>query len=195
LEPNEKDRLLNEWLNGALKQFGQTEPRPGLENRLLANLRSARERPASRPWQWWPALLAFTAILTIAVGVFLARSERHNSQAPIARKISAPVDVKGPETTQIKNSPMRAANQQVSTRVHGHSWHGSVELGGEKKEQFPSPEPLSEQEKILARYVQQFPHEADLAAQAQAEFLQEETIAEQAAPESEISSSSEAQNQ
>ena len=140
MEPNEKDRLVSEWLNDALKQFGQAEPRPGLEGRVLASLRAESEREVSRRWQWWPAVVAVTAILTIVVGVFLARSGRHNPQPPIAGKISVPVKVR---PTQMNNSPVQAANRETHTRAHGHPRRTDVELASGTQEQFPSPEPLS----------------------------------------------------
>jgi hypothetical protein len=41
-----------------------------------------------------------------------------------------------------------------------------------KSEQFPSPQPLSEQEKLLASYVERFPEHAVLVARAQAQLEQ-----------------------
>jgi len=52
-----------------------------------------------------------------------------------------------------------------------------------KLEQFPSPQPLSEQEQILMSYVAKYPEKAALIAQARAEALQrdrEEELAEAA---------------
>jgi hypothetical protein len=40
---------------------------------------------------------------------------------------------------------------------------------GRRRDQFPSPRPLSEEEKLLVRYVQNFPRDAVMIAQAQAE--------------------------
>jgi hypothetical protein len=41
---------------------------------------------------------------------------------------------------------------------------------GPKLDQFPSPQPLSAEEIALARYVKNFPKEAQLVADAQEEF-------------------------
>jgi hypothetical protein len=43
-------------------------------------------------------------------------------------------------------------------------------------EQFPSPRPLSEQEEMLARYVQEETQEAKLVAKAQTEMLKKESL-------------------
>jgi len=43
----------------------------------------------------------------------------------------------------------------------------------DRLDRFPSPQPLSEQELALARYVSEFPQEATLIARTQAEFENE----------------------
>jgi hypothetical protein len=45
---------------------------------------------------------------------------------------------------------------------------------GPKLEQFPSPQPMSEQEKILASYVAQYPEHAALIAEARSEALKKD---------------------
>lgn len=48
-----------------------------------------------------------------------------------------------------------------------------VDKAGRKLDQFPSPQPLTEQERLLARYVQDYPQEAVILAREQAEFEKE----------------------
>jgi hypothetical protein len=48
-------------------------------------------------------------------------------------------------------------------------------------EQFPTPTPLSDQEKLLARYVQEFPQRAALIARAQTQLRKRDEF-EMAAP-------------
>jgi hypothetical protein len=50
-------------------------------------------------------------------------------------------------------------------------------------EQFPSPQPLSAQEEILTRYIQQFPREAGLVAQAQTQLSKQEMIEQETSEE------------
>jgi hypothetical protein len=45
-----------------------------------------------------------------------------------------------------------------------------VVSAGPKLQQFPSPQPLSDQEKILANYVSEYPEHAALIAQARMEM-------------------------
>jgi len=50
-----------------------------------------------------------------------------------------------------------------------------------KLSQFPSPQPLSEQERLLVRYVTDFPQEAAMVAKAQARAEAERQLEELAA--------------
>jgi hypothetical protein len=192
MEFKNKERFDDDWLDAALKQYGRIEPRTGIENRVLANLRAERELVIARKWQWWPAVAAVTA-LTVVVAALLVWGSRHKNPAPMARKVTAPIEVRRPDSTE-KNLQVQAANREVHTRVRDHR-HINVESASERREQFPSPVPLSEQEQILARYVEQFPHEADLIAEAQTKFRRQEMIAEQTPNENEIPPNSEQQNQ
>ena len=56
---------LDRLLDGALAQYSQVEPRAGLEERVLANLRS---QPAHRPWWMWVAIpAAVAAVVLVAI--------------------------------------------------------------------------------------------------------------------------------
>ena len=50
-----KGPFWDELLDKALEEFGRTEPRAGLESRVLANLRIEQER-LTRARRWWGAL-------------------------------------------------------------------------------------------------------------------------------------------
>lgn len=188
MEPNSKERFDEEWLDAALKQYGQADPRPGLENRVLANLR-AKHEVASSGWQWWSAVAAVTAIVMITVGMFVVRLNRHTTQVPVAREIVVPVEVKEAEPSQAKP---QAATAGIRARKPRPRQHVEVEFVSAKREQFPSPEPLSDQEQMLARYVEQFPQQATLMAQMQTELTRQEMLDQSS---NEIPTSSDVQNQ
>ena len=63
--PKDHERIAYEWLDTALKQYGETEPPTGLEGRLLATLRAESERVPPRR-NWWPALAAVAAMVIVA---------------------------------------------------------------------------------------------------------------------------------
>ena len=167
--PDEKDRRLDEWLDDGLQQYGQAEPRFGLEDRVLASVRAERERRDTRQWRWWPALATVTAM--IVVGTFFGIRSQQRTSPSVARTQATPGQEmpEAPSQAEIARRPTGQA--RVSSR---RGWHEPVQAAGARQEQFPSPQPLSEQEKILARYVLHFPQQASLMAQAQIEFRSEQ---------------------
>lgn len=71
------DRKLEAWLDAALKEHGSAEPRPGIEARVLQNLRSRAERRASwihRQGVLW--LTAATAAIALLVLIVFIRHEK-----------------------------------------------------------------------------------------------------------------------
>lgn len=195
MNPDEKERSVDDrpnndwpndaWLDAALTQYGQAEPRPGLENRVLASLRAERERISARKWLWWSALAAVSAVFVIALGVVLASLNSY--KAPVAKRNSASVEQKASVSDQAKSPRIQeAAGRRIRAGVSPpHPFH-IVESAPVRLEQFPSRQPLSEQEAILARYVEQFPRHAGLMAQAQTQLTQEEMLELEAPPGSDF---------
>lgn len=159
------------WLDAALKQYSEAEPRPGLENRVLANLHAERARLTLSPRWWRPA----AAVVTIAIftGGALLLSRRPDvtggtisNQAPLAlgnREHERPV------AAAVK--PRIAVKQLVRRQPESHSPHASSEP---RLEQFPAPAPLSDQEVMLARYVRERRQQAILVARARAELRKQD---------------------
>ena len=71
MDNNERDRKLDEWLDEALSKYSAAEPRLGLEQRVVAQLRSGEKARAERRnwWRWMPAFAAIAAVLIVAVAV------------------------------------------------------------------------------------------------------------------------------
>jgi hypothetical protein len=162
MESEDRERFIDEWLEGALERRGRAEPRPGLENRILANIKTERERVPVRVWSWWPVWAGAAAILLI--GGMASVRRNHEVGLPVVSHVTAPAASKTLEpgiTAAAKKSPRPSTRKPAAAP---------------RREQFPSPQPLSEQEQILARYIQQFPREAVLVAQAQTELSKQEMI-------------------
>jgi hypothetical protein len=66
--------------------------------------------------------------------------------------------------------PVRPTLPAVPKRParHGARPPQAVLANGPRLDQFPSPRPLSDEEKLLVRYVRDFPQDAIMIAQAQA---------------------------
>jgi hypothetical protein len=176
---NLRNSALDRELDAALAKLASVEPRAGLDERVLANLHIEQERTAEHSWWRWPAVAALAAAMVVSVFI-VRRSERpaHNiAEHP-------------PSTTQAnEHSEAQLANHgdigltrphQASTRrlTPHQSNRLATALSVPKLDQFPSPQPLSEQEAILARYVTNYPAQATLIAQARTEELRQD-IAEE----------------
>ncbi len=87
-----------------------------------------------------------------------------------------------PEVHPAPRQPIEQGASQASRRPPAQRTVHAPEVAVVARlEQFPAPTPLSDQEKLLARYVQEFPHRAALIARAQTE-LQKSDEFEMAAP-------------
>ena len=159
------------WLDAALRQYGEAEPRPGLESRILANLQAEQARSAMRAW-WWRPVAAFAMVVVLAAGTLFVRRKPDVPATAIATQPSVATgdtQTEPPVASSIRRhavlkSPVRAP-------VSKHISHPS---SVPRLEQFPAPAPLSEQEEMLAQYVREHRREATTVARARAELLKQE---------------------
>ena len=177
VEPVQKEKendALEREVNATLATYAAVEPRVGLEERVLANLRAERER--ARAWWRWPALgaLAAVAVFTLAVSL-LWRSQTPSvtahPPAPTGRSDRGTGTRIAAKNGDGVNHPMVRSAMKRPAR-HGAP-QPAVVAQGPKLDRFPSPQPLSEQEQLLVRYVKEFPQDAVMIAKAQAEFEKE----------------------
>ena len=166
MELNDQD--LDRWLDDALPQYGNVEPRAGLERRILANLESAAQGQ-SRGQAWWWAWGAAALMACVAIAVSVGIDMNHATKKTVATANPAIV---GASTKGSQSAAPQLAH--LPHHVKRHSIPPNIEAAKEPRlEQFPSARPLSEQEQLLARYVRELPAEAVLVAQAQAESQKE----------------------
>jgi len=176
-EMREQEREAERWLDVALAQYGKVEPRDGLETRLLARLAAEPER-SSRSFRWWGGL-AFSAVaLALALLWLGGLGLIHVPESPVAKVAPPPagVSVVGPAT--VRAGPTHSRHIAIS---RGEATKVVPPSSPPKLEQFPSPAPLSDQEKLLARYVQEFPQRAALTARNLTELRKQDEL-EMAAP-------------
>jgi len=151
---DKRDPFVDELLEASLKQYRGEEPRAGLEMRVLAGVRN-RECAARRRWLVW-AVACCAGMLAAIVLLF------HSARAPIRHPI--------PSAPGALRAPLQAANSRArSGSADSHLWSPRLVPGPKEKprtakagvratkparpEQFPSPVPLTEQEKLLLAYL------------------------------------------
>lgn len=173
---------LDRALDAALAKYSAAEPRVGLEQRILAHLRSERDSVPSRLWARWSPVSVVAAVLIVAAA---ATAWRLNSptKSVMQKHPSAPAETVQTSATQVATTrPIRTygpVDPGRTLRTRRHSAPQLALVAAEPKlDQFPSPRPLSEQEKLALEYITRFPEEASLIAQAQTSLLRQQEMEE-----------------
>jgi len=169
---------MDERLDEALKRYGEVEPRSGLEGRVFRRLQAERARSAGS--RWWLPVTAAAAALAALGGALLVSVRPDHAPAPskIVATINHPAAAAGAQPRldpqiQARVTP-RPRTRRAAVIPDPHASERR-DRPAPRLDQFPSPMPLSEQEQLLAHYVQDFGREATLMARAQTQLLEEET--------------------
>jgi hypothetical protein len=140
---DKEKRFADELLDASLRRYASAEPRPGLEGRVVAGVR-ARQQTARRraAWAWGMGMAAVTAAVTLLV-IYRPRQQ----PAPLPMTAKAPANISAPVLAKVTPAvppPMPHRPPRFASR----SWVDT------RPQQFPTPRPLSEQEKLLLVYAQ-----------------------------------------
>ena len=162
---------LDRELDAALANYSAVEPRAGLEERVLANLRAERTLVTHRAWwRWGLAVAAAVALVTIALAWRSGRTSQPVAGHPAIMRLR-PTDNMTPVASHNGNALRPREHPPYRGAARQRSRPAGFVAANPKLEQFPSPRPLSEQEKILASYVAKDPDHAALIAEARMEVL------------------------
>jgi hypothetical protein len=164
--PQGRDQY-DDLLDGALKHYGDVEPRLGLEGRVLASLPWGR-----RTRLRWTAVLAGVCLAALSVGVWFELGRRKD--IPQFGSAVTPQELETIQPPKAIEPGLRAVERKATPIEVGR--HGEPKLP-----QFPSMRVLSRQELAMAGYVERFPKEAALIAQEQRSFEDEIRKTEKAA--------------
>jgi hypothetical protein len=171
-EHNELERALD----AALAKYAAVDPRPGLEERVLAHLRAAPVPSGWMTWKRWTAAGFAVVAIVLAFGLAMTWRTNRHSQPTIANHSSAPPQPQPQaETPVATNQPRGAQSLTPAPKIAPSRVHPQPELAAVTKlprlDQFPSPQPLSDQEKLLANYIALYPQRAALLAEMRMEDL------------------------
>lgn len=170
MEPRGKDNL-DRWLDRALQEYGQALTAPGLEGRILEQL-------SGRRTLFW-AKLSFAFAGMGAVAALLATLWVGHASHPASKSGSTRV-----ASSRSEQLPAPREDNQVAPRPEEipvpvraaqtrPGWVHRAQRRTPKLDQFPSPRPLSPQERMLKQYVQAFPDDALSLAREQAQLEKE----------------------
>ncbi|HEY6971280.1 MAG TPA: hypothetical protein VJA94_18870 [Candidatus Angelobacter sp.] len=161
----ENEKRLDELLDSFLARYSDAQPRPGFQTRLLANLRtrSAVHSRITNPGLsrlLWAAATA-TVLIAVTLTVYFLRVA-DLPEAPTIRAAGVPVLPAG-------SGVVLPPGTQHSGKRHKSLQKSPTAVVAEVRQQvFPSPEPLSEQEQLLLRYLARTPKE-EVAAQSRSD--------------------------
>lgn len=146
---------LDQVLDQALTSYVAQEPRTGIEQRVLARIRS---EGAVRRFTWWRwALLAPAAACALLAVVLWPHQD-------LKKAAMMPATETAHTVTPVRTEPTEPVLKEVQA-VRKHRPH-LVAVVAKKPESlpkldvFPTPEPMSPQMQALAAYVEQHPRQA-----------------------------------
>ena len=156
----EKRKELDELLDSLLASYSDVEPRPGIETRLLANLRAhslSTDRNPRPIWRWFLAAAGAVAIAVSLLVIYISRP----ADLPQPPKIRAAGPPSLPAVPVLKHAPRHVGKQRVPQR----NVPASIVVADVRRQVFPTPSPMSDQERLLLRYLAKTPGE-EVAAQS-----------------------------
>ncbi len=162
----EKDRKMqiDDMLDSLLANYSSAEPRVGLETRILTNLRAAEEKKESQGWWNFKWLWAGAVAAVIIVAAVLI-SGRHRVEPPTHVIVKTSPAVPQPEIqphAPVKNNETAGIHHRKPSTVPTRRQNATLALN-ERPAVFPTPTPLSEQEKLLLSYLAGTPREEMIA--------------------------------
>lgn len=178
---NDKDEF-DDLLDGALKRYGEAEPRAGLEGRVLARLTEGQVR-RKKAWIWALGAAAFATAFGIASIIWVA----HLSQVAPLESASLPQKHETIVTAHSSQGIKKQLALQATITHHSRRTRGLKVAEEPKLKHFPSARAISGQELMLVDYVQRYPQEALLVVKQQDEFQQQVEQAEEEIAKTSIS--------
>jgi hypothetical protein len=168
----DEEQKLEELLNSMLAAYSAAEPRPGLETRIVANLRAQGSQGDRRSWSrvWLLAGAGVAAAVAALVFAVLHRPAER-SQAP-AVIVKSPPQV-APDTAN-QSKPVSEISKGVPHLRHKAA---VVQEADTRPDVFPTPAPLSKQERLLLRYLAGTPRE-EIVAQSHVDEPPQDSLPE-----------------
>jgi hypothetical protein len=162
-QKKDKQMQIDDMLDSLLTNYSAAEPRPGLETRILANLRDAEE--SKSPAGWWNFRWLWAGV--VVAGIIMAAvliNGRHRIEPPthviVKTSPAIPQPEIQPNAPAVRNETVRIRPRKSLAPTRPQN--ATLALN-ERPAVFPTPTPLSEQEKLLLSYLAGTPREEVIA--------------------------------
>jgi hypothetical protein len=152
-EGRKEDSFVGELLEVSLTRHRSEAPRPGLEGRILAGVHTKEQ--AIRRTTWLFAFGAVAATVVVISAAFFVTRRPPAPASPLASKSAPSRSVPPVASLPPENSPLGGRRGLVARTTPRPGRRAPS--APRRPEQFPTPAPLSEQEKLLLAYVSQAP--------------------------------------
>lgn len=172
-------RPLDDQIDAALAKYAVVEPRAGLEERILAHLWAQRKNSTSMAWWPWAGVAA-AAILVATLLLWKLERPRDERMVRDQPSLQQGTERQVALHPALPNSEQPAVRASVR-RSRPHRARLTTGIAADPKlDQFPSPRPLTPEEKMLVEYVGRYYDEAVLIARARDEQIQRDRKEEEA---------------
>jgi hypothetical protein len=173
---HESEIELDRKIDAALATY--SDPAESLNSSALAArvLATAREKQQGIQWWRWGLVAAVPALAALLILLYLPAKPKIE---PVRLSMAAPPVVQQPVISPMPEK-LPVSHTEVRTSHASHVAAPSQEPP--KLDVFPTPRPLSEQEKLMVAFVQSAPQEAQKQAAQDSEPIQPITIADLTIP-------------
>lgn len=142
----------DEWLDGALAEYGKAAPDAGLEERVLAHLRAHAGNRGRLPWMKIMGIAA-AALLALSLWIHRFNEPAAPPEPSPTHKAESQPSVITPETVTAPSHPNREVRTRVLPKPHKNPRAApQTPEPLPRRDVFPSDAPLSEQEKLLLAF-------------------------------------------
>lgn len=156
------DRELDQFINAALPSYSGAEPPLGLEQRILARALAEPQPKRSLAWAW--ALAVPTAACLLAFLFFSGRHDSNRSTLQATAKTAPDSTAATPQETPATQSFLPPRKRPIPHKMSAQPSITRETLP--KQDVFPSPSPLTDEERAaiaLVRDPPQMPRQTDTA--------------------------------
>jgi len=159
----DKQMQIDEMLDSMLANYSAAEPRRGLETRILANLRETPEKQTAQGWwdfKWlWAGMVAAAIIVAAAL---ISGRRRIEPPTHVVVRTTQPAPQPGSQSHAPTAPKETARIYRRKPRATKQPQNAALALS-HRPAKFPTPVPLSEQERLMFTYLANTPKEIVIA--------------------------------